>query len=63
MKTEEIRIRSEQLLKKMLGNEVKFRPGQFEAIDAVMQGEGKYLIVQKTGWGKSVVYFIITKLL
>ena len=28
-----------------------------------MDGRGRLLVVQKTGWGKSFVYFIATKLL
>ena len=40
-----------------------FRAGQEDAIRHVVEGRGKLLVVQKTGWGKSVVYFIATKLL
>ena len=40
-----------------------FRPGQEEAIRHVVRGDGRLLVVQKTGWGKSFVYFISTKLL
>ncbi len=40
-----------------------FRPGQEEAIRHVVRGDGRLLVVQKTGWGKSFVYFIATKLL
>jgi len=40
-----------------------FREGQEEAIRHVVEGRGRLLIVQKTGWGKSFVYFIATKLL
>ena len=40
-----------------------FRPGQEEAIQFVVDGRGRLLVVQKTGWGKSFVYFIATKLL
>ena len=41
----------------------QFREGQEEAIRHVVEGHGKLLVVQKTGWGKSFVYFIATKLL
>ena len=41
----------------------KFREGQEEAIRHVVEGRGRLLVVQKTGWGKSFVYFIATKLL
>lgn len=41
-----------------------FRPGQEEAIRHVVEGrEGRLLVVQKTGWGKSFVYFIANRLL
>jgi ATP-dependent DNA helicase RecQ len=42
---------------------VSFREGQEEAIRHVVEGRGRLLVVQKTGWGKSFVYFIATKLL
>ncbi len=41
----------------------RFRPGQAEAITHVVSGAGRLLVVQKTGWGKSFVYFAATKLL
>lgn len=41
----------------------EFREGQEEAIKNVTEGKGRLLVVQKTGWGKSSVYFIATKLL
>ena len=40
-----------------------FRDGQADAIHHVVDGRGRLLVVQKTGWGKSFVYFIATKLL
>ena len=40
-----------------------FRDGQEEAIQHVVDGKGRLLVVQKTGWGKSLVYFIAAKLL
>ena len=47
----------------MLGPDASFRPGQLEAIEAVARDRGRVLLVQRTGWGKSAVYFIATKLL
>ena len=41
----------------------RFRQGQEEAIRHIVGGLGRLLVVQKTGWGKSFVYFIATKLL
>lgn len=40
-----------------------FRGGQEDAIRHIVEGRGRLLVVQKTGWGKSFVYFIATKLL
>lgn len=43
--------------------DANFRPGQEEAIRHVVDGRGRLLVVEKTGWGKSFVYFIATRLL
>jgi ATP-dependent DNA helicase RecQ len=40
-----------------------FRDGQEESIRHIVEGRGRLLVVQKTGWGKSFVYFIATKML
>ena len=40
-----------------------FREGQERAIRHIVEGRGRLLVVQKTGWGKSFVYFIATELL
>lgn len=40
-----------------------FRSGQWEAISELLQNNARLLVVQRTGWGKSLVYFIATKLL
>jgi ATP-dependent DNA helicase RecQ len=47
----------------MLGPEARFHEGQWEAIEAVVQHRKRALVVQRTGWGKSLVYFIATRLL
>lgn len=49
-------------LKQMFGDGAEFRSGQWEAIDLALHNR-KALIVQQTGWGKSIVYFIATKIL
>ena len=51
------------LLNQMLGPEANFREGQWQAIDAIVSRRGRVLVVQRTGWGKSLVYFLSTKLL
>ena len=44
-------------------HDAQFREGQEEAIRHLVEGRGRQLLVQKTGWGKSFVYFITTQLL
>jgi ATP-dependent DNA helicase RecQ len=50
-------------LKACLGPDAKPRQGQLEAIDSIVNKRERVLVVQKTGWGKSIVYFVATKLL
>lgn len=55
---------AEKLLKVAIGNAAAvFRDGQWEAIDALVNQRKKMLVVQRTGWGKSSVYFISTRIL
>lgn len=58
-----IQQRALDLLHQMLGPDKDFRPGQWEAIEAVAVKKQRALVVQRTGWGKSLVYFLATKLL
>jgi len=48
-------------LQAMLGPEATFRDGQRAAIEAVVQDGRRALVVQRTGWGKSLVYWIATR--
>lgn len=58
------RERALELLRLGSGKEdAIFREGQDDAIRHVVEGRGRLLVVQKTGWGKSFVYFIATSLL
>jgi ATP-dependent DNA helicase RecQ len=41
----------------------EFRDGQWEAITRIVQERARLLMVQRTGWGKSLVYFLSTRLL
>ena len=50
-------------LRAMLGTAACFRDGQWRAIQAVVERRGRLLVVEKTGWGKSIVYFIATRML
>ncbi|HKE60780.1 MAG TPA: DEAD/DEAH box helicase, partial [Pyrinomonadaceae bacterium] len=44
-------------------NTTNFREGQEQAIRHIVEGRSRLLVVQKTGWGKSLVYFIATRIL
>jgi len=48
-------------LQAMLGPDAEFREGQREAIEAVIGDGSRALVVQRTGWGKSLVYWIATR--
>ena len=50
-----------QHLQAMLGPDATFRDGQREAIQGVAQDGHRALVVQRTGWGKSLVYWIATR--
>ncbi|MDX6386071.1 MAG: ATP-dependent helicase RecQ [Blastocatellia bacterium] len=54
---------AESLLQQMLGADKSFREGQWEAIHTAAVLKQRVLVVQRTGWGKSIVYFIATKIL
>ncbi|MCK4919886.1 MAG: RecQ family ATP-dependent DNA helicase [Bacteroidales bacterium] len=53
-----------ELLRKALNDSTaEFREGQWEAIDSLVNYKRKLLVVERTGWGKSSVYFISTRIL
>jgi ATP-dependent DNA helicase RecQ len=47
----------------MLGINARFREGQWEGIEALVRHRRRVFIVQRTGWGKSLVYFLATRML
>src|SRR5438093_7808049 len=51
------------LLRQMLGPTAEFRDGQWDAIDLAANRRQRALVVQRTGWGKSIVYFLAAKIL
>lgn len=57
------KARATSYLHTMLGPQARFRDGQWEAIEAVAVRRRRALLVQRTGWGKSLVYFLATRLL
>ncbi|MRG59378.1 DEAD/DEAH box helicase [Agromyces sp. CFH 90414] len=53
-----------QALRDLVGrDDAEFHDGQYEAIEALVEGRRRALVVQRTGWGKSAVYFVATLLL
>ncbi|MDW8148833.1 MAG: RecQ family ATP-dependent DNA helicase [Roseiflexaceae bacterium] len=59
-----LRRHAEHLLKQALSNpSATFRDGQWEAISDLVERRARMLVVQRTGWGKSLVYFLATRLL
>lgn len=43
--------------------EAFFRTGQWEAIDALVNRRRRLMVVQRTGWGKSLIYFLSTRIM
>lgn len=52
-----------QILSDLVGKPATFHDGQYEAIEAIVANRRRGLVVQRTGWGKSAVYFVATALL
>ena len=59
-----LRDEARELLRRLTGaSEADFHDGQYEAIHALVADRARTLVVQRTGWGKSAVYFISSLLL
>jgi ATP-dependent DNA helicase RecQ len=53
-----------QILRRLVGHpDARFHAGQYEAIEALVAHRRRALVVQRTGWGKSAVYFVASLLL
>jgi len=52
-----------EYLRVIVGPQAEFQEDQFEAIQSCINQGSKTLLVQKTGWGKSAVYFVAAKYL
>ncbi|OFJ52613.1 RecQ family ATP-dependent DNA helicase [Mycolicibacterium grossiae] len=57
------RERAQDLLEQLAGPNAVLRDDQWTAIEALVAQRKRALVVQRTGWGKSAVYFIAAKLL
>jgi ATP-dependent DNA helicase RecQ len=59
-----LRERAGVHLRALVGSEdAALRDDQWTAIEALVAGRRRALVVQRTGWGKSAVYFVATALL
>src|SRR5881392_438751 len=59
----ELRDEAERHLQALAGPDARLRDDQWTAIEALVEGRRRALVVQRTGWGKSAVYFVATALL
>src|SRR5262245_34685457 len=59
----ELRDEAERCLRALAGEHARLREDQWTAIRALVADRRRALVVQRTGWGKSAVYFIATALL
>ena len=60
---QELRAAAEGHLRALAGEHARLRDDQWTAISELVSGRRRVLVVQRTGWGKSAVYFIATALL
>src|SRR5687768_2779440 len=61
--TATLEARANELLRELAGPEAQFREHQLEAVTDLVDDRARVLCVQRTGWGKSAVYFLATALL
>ncbi|WP_255491829.1 MULTISPECIES: RecQ family ATP-dependent DNA helicase [unclassified Actinotalea] len=60
----DLRAQAEAALRRLVGrDDARLRDDQWAAIDALVTDRRRALVVQRTGWGKSAVYFVATALL
>ncbi|MBX9921439.1 MAG: recombinase RecQ, partial [Mycolicibacterium frederiksbergense] len=57
------RTEAQAILEQLAGPAAVLRDDQWVAIEALVVQRRRALVVQRTGWGKSAVYFIAAKLL
>ena len=60
---DELREEAEHCLRALAGPSARLRDDQWTAIQALARDRRRALVVQRTGWGKSAVYFVTTALL
>lgn len=57
------RADAQKILEQLAGPQAVLRDDQWTAIEALVVHRRRALVVQRTGWGKSAVYFVAAKLL
>ncbi|WP_335978946.1 RecQ family ATP-dependent DNA helicase [Streptomyces sp. CA2R106] len=66
MSNQELRAEADLILAELVGaaeGAARLREDQWQAVAALVQERRRALVVQRTGWGKSAVYFVATALL
>ena len=59
-----LRTEADVILRRLVGRpDATWREDQWAAVEALVAGRRRALVVQRTGWGKSAVYFVATALL
>jgi ATP-dependent DNA helicase RecQ len=58
-----VRRQAEAVLRRLAGEAARLRDDQWRAVEALVVDRRRVLCVQRTGWGKSAVYFVATALL
>ncbi|MGW3289522.1 RecQ family ATP-dependent DNA helicase [Streptomyces sp. NPDC001002] len=62
----ELRAEADAILAELVGDpggSARLREDQWQAVSALVEDRRRALVVQRTGWGKSAVYFVATALL
>ncbi|MBH5337369.1 DEAD/DEAH box helicase [Streptomyces pactum] len=66
MTDNDLRVRADRVLARLVGDAsgaARLREDQWRAVEALVAHRRRALVVQRTGWGKSAVYFVATALL
>ncbi|WKX72988.1 RecQ family ATP-dependent DNA helicase [Streptomyces sp. XD-27] len=66
MSNEDLRASADHVLARLVGDPsgaARLREDQWRAVEALVAERRRALVVQRTGWGKSAVYFVATALL
>ncbi|WP_231443211.1 RecQ family ATP-dependent DNA helicase [Brevibacterium zhoupengii] len=64
IEADEFAVQAQRILSELTANpDAQFRDGQLESIRDLVVEKKRVLVVQRTGWGKSAVYFVATRML